>query len=272
MNAIIGRRLGSGGEAEDRPHRHDYGQFVLVRRGILHGHAERNTWVLQAGMAAWIPADFEHWGRASNSVELAVLYLSADQCQNFPQTARPLLATPLMIALCERLIAGRNGDLTPERSLRMMEMLLEEIAEAPPVGLILPLPQDPRLRRLTNALMTNPSNRLSLAEWGRQVGATERTLMRLFRRETGLRFSEWYDRLLLSEAVRSLADGLGNERLAENLGFASGDSFGHWFRRVTGISPSNFAENLNQNSERLELFVSFDNLSGSILRSEPGHA
>lgn len=152
-----------------------------------------------------------------------------------------------------------------------MEMLVEEIVDAPAAGLVLPLPSDPRLKRLTDALMADPSMRLTLTEWGRQVGATERTLIRLFLRETGLRFSEWHDRLLLAEAVRGLANGLGNERLAETLGFASGDSFGHWFRRVTGCSPRGFIDRLNFDDERLRLSVSFDRLSGDILHRESVH-
>ncbi len=267
MNTVIKRKLDSGGEAEDTPHCHDQGQFILVRRGILHGYAGRNSWVLLAGMVAWIPAGVEHWGRASKSVELAVLYLEAEQCRKFPQTARHLPGTPLMAALCDRLIDGQNSNLPLERAERMTKMLVEEIADAPSVGLVLPLPSDPRLKRLINALMAEPFRRLTLAEWGQHVGASERTLIRLFRRETGLRFSEWHDRFLLAEAVRGLADGLSNERLADNLGFASGDSFGHWFRRVTGGSPSNFVDRLNANNERLQLSVSFDNLSGGIIRS-----
>lgn len=266
---IIGRRLGSGDEAPH--HHHPEGEFILVRRGVLNGRIEHNAWVLHAGMAAWIPSGLEHWGRASKNVDLAALYLSADQCQHFPQSAQLLLATPLMVALCERLIPGSDRNLLPERGRRMMEMLVEEIVDAPAAGLVLPLPSDPRLKRLTDALMADPSMRLTLTEWGRQVGATERTLIRLFLRETGLRFSEWHDRLLLAEAVRGLANGLGNERLAETLGFASGDSFGHWFRRVTGCSPRGFIDRLNFDDERLRLSVSFDRLSGDILHRESVH-
>jgi len=269
INVIVSRQIDLGTEAEDIRHRHDNGQFILVRRGILHGHVERNTWVLQAGMAAWIPPGLEHWGRASKSVELAALYLPHERCRNFPQVARPLLASSLIIALCEHLIAGAACKLAPDRAERMMVLLVEEIAEAPAAGLVLPLPGDPRLKRLTEALIANPSKRLTLAEWGRQVGATERTLMRLFRRETGLRFGEWYDRLLLSEAARGLADGLSNDRLAESLGFSSGDSFGHWFRRVTGDSPGRFIESLALSGERMQLAVSFDRMSGDILRRAP---
>ncbi len=272
MNTIIERYLCSGSGYEDRPHRHEQGEFLLIRRGILHGHAERNTWVLQAGMAAWIPPGLEHWGRPSKSADLAALYIAPDQCRHFPKTAQPLLATTLMVALCERIIAGRANNLAPDRAQRMTEMLVDEIAETPAAGLVLPLPSDPRLKRLTDDLMANPSSRLTLAEWGRQVGATERTLIRLFRRETGLRFGEWYDRLLLAEALRGLADGQGNERLAGNLGFASGDSFGHWFRRVTGTSPSKFVDSLELNGRRLQLSVSFDKMSGAILHSKPNHA
>ncbi|MEY2340814.1 helix-turn-helix transcriptional regulator [Acidithiobacillus sp. IBUN Pt1247-S3] len=224
-------------EGEHAPHRHDVGQFILVRRGILYGHVERSNWVLKPGMAAWVPAGLVHWGSGSKGMELAALYLTTAESRHFSLPAGPLLSTPLMVALCERLMDQGWVQDHPQRRQTMTAMLIEEIAEAQPASLVLPLPMDARLQRLTNTLMAAPR---TLGEWGRQVGASERTLMRLFLRDTGLSFHQWYDRFLLIEAVRNLDEGFGNARIAERLGFASADSFGHWFRRVTGGSPSTY--------------------------------
>lgn len=86
-------------------------------------------------------------------------------------------------------------------------------------------------------------------QWGTQVGATERTLARLFVRHTGLRFTEWHNRLLLSDAWQGLADNKSNIELAIQLGFSSSDSLGHWFKRMTGFSPSHARKYLNRQNK-----------------------
>lgn len=127
----------------------------------------------------------------------------------------------------------------------MLDLLLDEISDSPPAGLILPLSRDKRLNRITDGLMHAPGDRVTLAQWGRRVGATERTLARLFRQETGLSYKDWRYRLLLHEALTGLADGLSNEGLADKLGFASADCFNHWFRRQTNQTPKHFRKNVS---------------------------
>jgi AraC-like DNA-binding protein len=56
---------------------------------------------------------------------------------------------------------------------------------------------------------------------GAKVGASERTLARLFREETHLSFSEWRQRIRLLEAVCNLARGVTVSKLAHELGYAS---------------------------------------------------
>ncbi|WP_148053410.1 AraC family transcriptional regulator, partial [Pseudomonas fluorescens] len=146
-------------------------------------------------------------------------------------------ASLLIIALCDRLAEESTRPLSEQRRGSMLQLLFEDIEELAPSNMVLPLPRDARLKRVTEQLIARPGMRKNLTEWGREVGATERTLARLFRKDTGLRYTDWHNRLLLVEAYRGLAVENTNETLAQHLGFASGDSFGHWFRRVTGSSP-----------------------------------
>lgn len=265
MTLIIQRRLSFDVKEESRPHQHSEGQFVLVKHGYLDGHAENKTWLLNPGMAAWIPPNISHWGCTSSDVELLVLYLPEKQCGDFPKSVRLLTATALMFALCERMIESTQTNTRPRRTQCMLYLLKQEICEADAAGIIIPLPRDPRLKSMTDMLMESPALRLSLSEWGRRIGATERTLTRLFRRETGLRYTDWHARLLLSEAIRNIAHGHNNTQLAESLGFSSADSFGHWFRRLTGVSPSQFRAQhehrgrmLSQPFDRMSCLISTD--------------
>ena len=69
----------------------------------------------------------------------------------------------------------------PERHAHLGTVALDEIAAAAPAPLHLPAGTDPRLRRLTVHLGRNPSDGRSLPELAAEVGASPRTLERLFR-------------------------------------------------------------------------------------------
>ena len=233
---IIERVLEQIATRENAPHRHPLGQFVLVKHGVLHGHTPEQHWLMKPGMAVWIPPDTVHWGKAYSRVDLTVLYIAPTLCYGLTSRVKLIDTSFLISALCERL-ADTRAPLSDTRRNTMRQLLFEEIEEKPASNLTLLLPQDGRLKKVTDSLIADPAQRLSLAEWGHRVGATERTLARLVRKETGLRFTEWHNRLLLAVAWQGLAEGASNEQLSMMLGFSSGDSFGHWFRRVADSRP-----------------------------------
>ncbi len=233
---VIERVLDRVDEDEHLPHRHPLGQFVLVKHGVLHGHTQEQHWLMKSGMAVWIPPNTLHSGEAYNRVDLTVMYIAPELCDSFVSEVKLIEASFLITALCDRL-ASADRPVCIKRRNNMLQLLFEEIEEMPASTLTLPLPKDPRLKKVTDSLLGNPSQRLSLAQWGAQVGATERTLARLFRKDTGLRYTEWHNRMLLAVAWQGLASGATNEQLSMMLGFSSGDSFGHWFRRVADSCP-----------------------------------
>lgn len=233
---IIERVLEHIAVKENEPHRHPLGQFVMVKCGVLHGHTPEQHWLMKPGMAVWIPPDTVHWGKAHSRVDLTVLYIAPTLSRSLTSQVKLIDTSFLISALCERL-ADAAAPLSEKRRNNMLQLLFEEIEEKPVSNLTLPLPKDLRLKRVTDSLIADPAQRLSLAEWGHLVGATERTLARLFRKETGLRYTDWHNRLLLAVAWQGLASGTTNEQLSVMLGFSSGDSFGHWFRRVAGNRP-----------------------------------
>ncbi|WP_250515457.1 AraC family transcriptional regulator [Caballeronia sp. INDeC2] len=89
-----------------------------------------------------------------------------------------------------------------------------------------PLPSDRRLRAICSRLLAEPGNDDTLDEWSNTVGASARTLARLFRQETGLTFGRWRQQLRLVGAMARLA-----------LGYQSSGSFIAMFRRSIGETP-----------------------------------
>ena len=98
----------------------------------------------------------------------------------------------------------------------------------------------PRTSARVGSPMRSPSIRRTRArsrEWGRVVGASERTLSRRFTEETGLTFTEWRTQARLIAALPRLAHGAAVANVALEVGYANPSAFIAAFRRVFGVTP-----------------------------------
>ena len=121
-----------------------------------------------------------------------------------------------------------------------MTLILDEIAALPTVALDLPLPRDARLGRICRALSAEPGATRTLSDWGREAGASPRTLARLFVKETGLTFAAWRQQARLLAATAMLGAGEPITRIALDLGYESPSAFTAMFKRALGAPPSHY--------------------------------
>jgi AraC-like DNA-binding protein/quercetin dioxygenase-like cupin family protein len=223
-------------------HTHDVHQLNWAEDGVLTIATAEGTWVLPPTRALWIPAGTEHTTGSTRSTTMRSLLISRDLVDwQVPTVIRvgPLLG-PLLSYLASEL------DREPRaRAEAVLQDLLEPVAVTP---IQLPSPVDDRAAEVARALRQDPADGRTLAEWGRRVGASERTLARLFGAETGMGFDEWRTRLRLTEAIRLLADGVSVTAAGHRVGYATPSAFVAAFRRVTGISPGRYFARSNSRS------------------------
>jgi len=91
---------------------------------------------------------------------------------------------------------------------------------------------------VAQSLIDNPADGRTLTQWGRDVGASERTLARAFLADTGLSFGQWRGLLRLRAAMVALAAGDPVTRVAREVGYESTSAFVAAFRRATGSTPA----------------------------------
>jgi len=108
------------------------------------------------------------------------------------------------------------------------------------VRLGIPLPPDKRLRQLCEAVIAAPARHGTLDAWAQGVGASPRTLARLFRSELGTSFGQWRQQVLLAQALTLAARGQPMALIAADLGYASASAFSAMVRRTVGQPPSQF--------------------------------
>lgn len=105
---------------------------------------------------------------------------------------------------------------------------------------VLTLSSEPRIRRVTDLMLANPADNRTLSEWAAQIGASERTLGRLFLRHLGMSFGAWRRRLRLLEAIDRLGNGAPMTEVAYELGYSSPSAFIAMFRENLGEPPAGF--------------------------------
>jgi AraC-like DNA-binding protein len=215
-------------------HEHPLHQLVWSARGVVAVKAGDAGWVLPPTRALWMPAGVQHRTGALGRAALRGIYADpALSPVSWPEP-RMVVVRPLLRELLEYL----TGDgVAPAARLRAEAVAFDLLEPLDVVPIVVPSPADPRARDVESALLANPADPRSLAEFGRAVGAAERTLARIFVRECRMPFGTWRTQVRLRAALPSLAQGTPLETVAYRVGYSSASAFVAAFRRAVGVTP-----------------------------------
>jgi AraC-like DNA-binding protein len=224
---------------------HPRGHLVYAARGVLSVHTERGTSIVPANRVAWTPARYTHYHRAHGETDMRIVFLPASLTRLAPDHPAVFtvsgLAREVLLALTGPRGDGRAADGYDRAALaRLRRVLIDELREAREQPLQLPEPRDDRLRAIARMLHEQPADNTPLAELGRTIGASARTLSRLFRDELGMTFYEWRTQLRIYHALVLLADGHDTTRVAHACGWANPSSFIVAFTGIIGTTPGRY--------------------------------
>jgi AraC-like DNA-binding protein len=195
-------------------HRHAKGQIMFVQRGALSCEVEGGLWIVPPRSAIWIPGGALHAIRVTGALEGYNAFIAAEVSAGLPDACCAVSVTPLLRELLTR-AAGlpalyeQNGV-----NARLTGVLIDELAAAQVEDLHLPMPADPRLRRIAAEMLESPAERGTLQSWAKRAGMSDRTLERLIGRETGMSFGRWRQQLGVVLAVKWLAGGASIQTVA----------------------------------------------------------
>ncbi|MDA3627701.1 helix-turn-helix transcriptional regulator [Saccharopolyspora oryzae] len=222
---------GSGVDA----HVHDDHQIVYAGRGVLQITTEAGTWIAPGTRALWIPAGVVHEHRAYGETDLHTVGVPTTENPSLPVAPAVLAVSPLLRELI--LACTRNEFADDAERLRLHSVLLDQLRRTSQQPIRLPTPKDPRLAEVCALLDEDPADQRTLTSLGAQVGASERTLSRLFRAEMRMTFPQWRTQLRLCHALRLLAEGEAVTSVAHRTGWSSASAFIEVFRRTFGHTP-----------------------------------
>ncbi len=220
-------------------HTHRRAQLIHASEGVLTARTSAGLWVVPPQRAVWILPGVAHQVSSRKAFWLRTLYVEPG-------------AAPLPEACCvvgvdrlvdELLIAasGFGADYPlggPEE--RLIRVILDRLPQLKVSPLHLPAPRDARLKGLAEALATNPADARTLGELAVAAGMTERTLARLFLKETGQTFGQWRRQLRLLAALERLGAGESVSNVALAVGYADVSSFTAVFTSALGETPARY--------------------------------
>ncbi len=221
-------------------HTHPWAQLVYANNGVMQVTAEGRVWFVPPTRAVWIPQRATHEIAMRGEVALRTLYISAERAGDIRALAA-LEVAPLLSELIVHIVGlGMLDPRRPEHD-RLAGVLMDLIAAARPIDLVLPLPRDARALRLAGALRAGPGDPRDLEALASDCGASLRTLQRCFANETGLTIESWRQKARLAHAATALAQGASVTNAALDCGYDSVSAFIHAFRRQFGVTPGAFA-------------------------------
>ena len=228
------------------PHRHAWAQLASCATGVLQVTAARSegadevTYIVPPSRAVWIAPGARHSVHVLEHAEFRTLYLHATVTPPGWSGCRVIMVSPLLRELIEALDATGTR---PPREQLVADLVLDEIRHAEEQSLGVPLPAaggDKRLRGLCEAVLRAPGKRAGLAAWAADVGASERTMARLFQSELGTGYQQWRQQAVLAHALPMLARGMPVGDVAAATGYASESAFSAMFKGAMGQPPRQF--------------------------------
>lgn len=214
---------------------HPRGHLVYAARGVLSVHTGQGTSIVPANRVAWTPAGFTHHHRAHGDTDMRIVFLPASLARLVPDHPAVFAASDLAREILLTLTGPRTLDRAARGRLR--RVLVDELDEAHEQPLRLPEPRDDRLRAIARVLYESPEDNTSLAELGRTIGASARTLSRLFHNELAMTFYEWRTQLRIYHALVLLAEGHDTTHVAHACGWANPSHFIAAFTTLVGTTP-----------------------------------
>lgn len=222
-------------------HSHSRHQLLFSAVGCITIELEQTLCLLPPRRAAWIPAGTMHRALMRGVMAYRSLYFLTRL--PFPAPSLQIIeVNPLLFEVIERM-AFWSWEMPAEQQASLLTVFGEELQVARTEDWQLLFPRDARLAVWLDEVR-NGALPPRLSCLAKQVAACERTISRIFIRETGMNYQSWRQQWRLLKAMEMLATGAKINKIAQDLEFVSDSAFVAFFRQHTGVTPARHSQRL----------------------------
>lgn len=214
------------------------GVLFLLTEGLVSVQTARGRVIAGPRSIGWMPPGEAHSVQSFGPTAGVGVFLAERHCASLPAHSAQFEASALASLLMQRMLDWPPGAPLSPPQRRVLQVLLDELAQAGRQAPQLPWPRDERLLTVARALLANPASGRRLDQWARFADISARTLSRKFVEETGMTFGQWRQWARLTQALEWLATGQAVKHVALSLGYDSVSAFIKAFRVALGTTPS----------------------------------
>lgn len=221
-------------------HSHPWVQLLYASEGVMRVRTELGVWLIPPRRALLIAPGVVHELTMLSRVNMRALYIEPFAAGHLVDGCKVLEVSPLLRELIVALSLEPVDYPPGGRGEALARLILSELAAMETVPIAVPWPRDRRLLALCADIMAHPARQRRLDDYALDAGASARTLIRLFPRETGLHYRQWVQQVHLAHAFEMLARGESVGTIAQTLGYASPSAFTSMFRKLLGKTPQHY--------------------------------
>lgn len=219
-------------------HAHEHwGELVYVAAGRIVVCTPEGNYLGQPNRGVWIPPGLPHEWYLPEPANNRTLFIHTDALPN-PGRFRHYQALDLPPLVRELIIAQSEPDTAGDQ--RLTDALMDRLDGCKSSHWQLLMPQNHRLIELCAAYLLDPENTVRLRDWSELLGMSERTLARLFQRETGMTFGQWLKHARLQQAAVRMTPDSDITSVALECGYSSVSAFIATFKKQFGCTPKAF--------------------------------
>ncbi|EKT59506.1 hypothetical protein OO7_05984 [Providencia sneebia DSM 19967] len=189
------------GQHDSGMHHHDMGQLLFTQQGCILISLQNHLSLLPPGRVAWLPPNMIHRAQMKSSVGYRSVYLNQHYSNFMGNEVAILTVSPLLREILECIaVAPFDSNWQQGRLANLLPVFIDELQSATTEPTLLSIPQDRRIHDLNMQIL--PPTLIELAQ---KVGASEKTISRIFIRETGMSYQAWRQQWRFIKAVELLA-------------------------------------------------------------------
>lgn len=226
------------GQHDSGMHEHKKGQLLYAPQGCMTFALDNSICILPPTKAVWIPPHTSHRAVMTNVVAYRSLYFDCSK-YTCPDEIVMIEVNDLLKALIDKM-ALWEWEIEETKTQATSNLFWEEFYQAKQFEFSLPLPSDRRLTGFRKAMTKGDFIAPELNQLSQTVGASSKTITRLFKAETGMSYQDWRQQWRLLKAIELLCEERQVSDVAHCLEFSSDSAFIAFFKKQTGQTPLNF--------------------------------
>lgn len=236
------------GEVFIPQHSHKKGQFLYTEGGVVFVKTPMKTFFLPARHYMWIAPGVDH-SIHPGTPEVLMRNLYFPVLNNDDEFFRHTGVYPVGDLILQMMMFTSRwhgniyqSDTTNYTILEAFKFLLAKTSKYN-LPLALPLPKDLRLQQVVSYLESHTADELLFNDLATKFGFSPRSLSRLFQKDLGMSFIQYFTVLRMLKALQLLLEkGMSVNEVALNVGYNSLPTFSNTFQKIVGMRPSEYVK------------------------------